>query len=148
MRRRAGLLLLLLAAACKPSAKPKEDPARCATCHTQESWHPSTFRHPWPLTGAHAKTRCSLCHQGKPPKFHGTPKQCFGCHRPDYERAPDHAAGKRSTKCEECHQTTAWSEGHPKPGEPRSPAPSAAPSPPKAPAPPRPDVTSQASPPW
>jgi len=82
----------------------------CGVCHSQDAWHPSVMSHPWPLTGAHAKALCSKCHQGEPPKFKGTSKDCVSCHRKDYDKAPNHVAKKFSTKCEQCHQTDEWAD--------------------------------------
>jgi hypothetical protein len=86
-------------------------PTTCGVCHSQDSWHPSVLEHPfWALTGAHAKESCFGCHTGDPPKFKGTSKVCVGCHRKDYNRAPNHVAQKFPTKCEGCHQTNEWSD--------------------------------------
>jgi Cytochrome c7 and related cytochrome c len=139
-------------------------PDTCAICHTQSSWHPSVNAHPWPLTGAHAKATCYECHSN-PPKFVGMPKQCIGCHRADYNKAPNHVAQKFPTKCEQCHQTTSWSNptGGPPPvptvpatapppasasapkGKPTGPQPPPKPKPAPTPTTP-PDVTTHASP--
>ncbi|HEY5925021.1 MAG TPA: cytochrome c3 family protein [Kofleriaceae bacterium] len=35
-----------------------------------------------------------------------TGEDCYTCHRPEYESAPDHAA--RSTACSNCHRNSAW----------------------------------------
>lgn len=83
-------------------------PTTCATCHTQQGWHATRLQHAWPLTGAHTRAKCFYCHKGRPPVFLGTPRQCYGCHRADYERAPRHVAEHFSTRCEKCHVTSAW----------------------------------------
>ena len=89
-----------------------EKPTTCATCHSQDGWHPTRLQHAWPLTGAHTKASCFYCHKGQPPLFLGTPRECYGCHRADYEKAPRHVAEHFPTTCERCHNTTAW-KSHP-----------------------------------
>jgi hypothetical protein len=83
-------------------------PTACAVCHSQQAWRPSIFDHPWPLTGAHTKTRCVSCHVGQPAVYAGTTRLCVGCHRDDYDRSdyPGHA--RFATTCGDCHSTTAW----------------------------------------
>ena len=44
-------------------------PTTCATCHTQESFHPMRLEHSFPLDGAHAKADCFACHSGAAPVF-------------------------------------------------------------------------------
>jgi hypothetical protein len=180
-----ALAVALAAAACRRDPQPDRDPQRCATCHleefqqakrpvhagvrpttcavchSQDAWRPSILDHPFfPLTEAHAKPTCFACHKGRPPKLHGTPKECIGCHRPEYERAPGHVAQKFPTKCERCHQTTVWGDHRPaeppKRPQPAKPPPTAtgqpAPQPPlppqetARPSPRPPDATAQPSP--
>ena len=87
-------------------------PTTCGVCHTTTRWGHSPIDHAfWPLTGAHEKVDCFRCHEGTPPVFRGTSKECVGCHRKDYERAPNHV-GRRPTTCEECHSTDAWKPAH------------------------------------
>jgi hypothetical protein len=83
-------------------------PSECGTCHGNEAWSPASFMHPWPLTGAHEASACVACHVGEPPVYAGTPTQCVGCHRDDYDRStfPGHA--DFPTSCENCHTTMAW----------------------------------------
>jgi hypothetical protein len=49
---------------------------------------------------------CATCHANN--VFRGTPRECVGCHRTDYDRtsAPNHAAAGFSTACEGCHRPT------------------------------------------
>lgn len=110
-------------------------PVSCGICHTQDSWRPSRLDHPWPLSGAHLMGTCFYCHKGDPPQFKGTPKECVGCHREDYESAPDHVELSFPTTCEQCHSTTAWKPrladapaAPTRPPPPPEPVPSAAPS--------------------
>jgi hypothetical protein len=67
---------------------------RCADCHVDQRWAPSTFDHDkrtqFPLTGGHANVACAMCHtlereiQGKPVLFYKpTPKNCADCHGAD-----------------------------------------------------------------
>ncbi len=83
-------------------------PTDCAQCHDDAAWRPSTFDHSWPLDGAHAATACSSCHVGSPPVYAGTPRDCVGCHRADYDSSPYPGHGSFPTTCDTCHTTTAW----------------------------------------
>jgi hypothetical protein len=77
----------------------------CSSCHTFEAWKPPTFtveRHaatPFPLTGKHATTSCTLCHTDS--KLNDAPSQCAQCH-------VDRHAGRLGTECARCHNTTAF----------------------------------------
>lgn len=81
----------------------------CATCHTAERWTTTRFDHAkatdqrYPLTGAHAKVDCGLCHGGQ--RYENTPTDCAACHRID-----DAHQGARGLDCAGCHSTTAWKE--------------------------------------
>ena len=122
-----------------------ERPTTCGVCHAQTSWHPSRLEHPfWELAGAHEKAKCFFCHEGTPPAFKGTPKACVACHRPEYEKAPEHVA-RFPTTCEECHTTAAWKPALPKPGAP-SPLPAATGSAPSEPPVPPPRATPTSAP--
>ena len=68
----------------------------------------------WPLTGAHATTRCESCHKATPEdrksghgaSYRGAPRECKGCHL-------DVHAGQFTSKepvraCDSCHSTTAF----------------------------------------
>lgn len=113
-------------------------PVRCEVCHGESHWHPIQKNHEWPLTGAHEKADCFLCHTGKHPEFEGTSRACIACHRKEYDeqnaRSPSHKTA--SEACEKCHSTNEWGEwpGHPKsdrkpPSAPTATAPSPAPKP-------------------
>jgi thioredoxin reductase/Pyruvate/2-oxoacid:ferredoxin oxidoreductase delta subunit len=83
-------------------------PTTCQTCHGPSGWEPATFDHAtsdFPLTGAHVSAACQACHASG---YTGTPKDCYSCHRTDYDGAddPDHAGFP--TTCQSCHQTSAW----------------------------------------
>jgi hypothetical protein len=69
----------------------KDRVTKCAECHMDQRWAPSTFDHDkrtqFPLTGGHANVGCPQCHtlqrevQGKPVLFYKpTPKNCADCH--------------------------------------------------------------------
>lgn len=109
-------------------------PATCATCHTQSGWHSTRLEHAWPLTGAHARAPCFYCHKGQPRVFLGTPRQCYGCHEPDYVRAPRHVAEHFSTRCQRCHTTQAWNARLPNQAATSEPSRVAAPRAPAEPA--------------
>lgn len=84
-------------------------PNTCGICHSQMTWAPSRIDHPWPLTGAHANDHCLWCHRGDPPKFVGTKKECWGCHKAEFQRSeyPDHETFQHT--CDDCHTTVSWS---------------------------------------
>jgi len=89
----------------------------CASCHSETSFTPSSFRHPWTLTGAHTRVQCTACHTGTTPDYAGASNQCVSCHRADYDRSPYPGHSGFSTDCTSCHTTTAWKPatggGHP-----------------------------------
>jgi len=93
-------------------------PTACESCHrpTDASWSSGTgFDHNsvFPLVGVHATQACAVCHQNN--VYKGTPRDCVGCHRDDYDRTrnPNHAAAGFPTACESCHRSTdaSWSSG-------------------------------------
>jgi len=82
----------------------------CASCHSLagtapgSGWQAATFDHDetdFPLTGAHADARCSLCHGDA--RYEATPKDCLSCHRLN-----DAHRGGFGTDCASCHETDAW----------------------------------------
>jgi hypothetical protein len=83
----------------------------CDSCHrpTDSSWRGAgTFNHNsvFQLVGNHATQACATCHVNN--VFKGTPRDCVGCHRDDYQRTttPNHAASGFSTTCDSCHRPT------------------------------------------
>ena len=68
--------------------------------------HTSVFT----LAGLHATQACTACHKNN--VYKGTPRDCVGCHRTDYDRTtnPNHAAAGFATTCDSCHKAsdTAW----------------------------------------
>jgi hypothetical protein len=86
-----------------------QKPTKCAVCHASYAWHPQRIDHPFfPLDGAHAKAACFDCHRGNPLQFGGTPKECVGCHRADYDKSrfPGHSSFPLT--CEKCHSVSVW----------------------------------------
>ncbi|MBL8221876.1 MAG: hypothetical protein JNL62_21750, partial [Bryobacterales bacterium] len=88
-------------------------PRDCAFCHATQTWQGAKFDHntttKFPLTGAHAGIgNCASCHAAG--RFTGTPMNCSGCHMPDFEKStnPNHARGRFSNTCEDCHATVQW----------------------------------------
>ncbi|MCE1199399.1 MAG: cytochrome c3 family protein [Marinilabiliales bacterium] len=90
----------------------------CERCHTPKTWfiqeitqlHQQTR---FPLTGAHKALACSDCHTSALNfKFEPLGIQCIDCHLKDFQNTtnPDHANGRFSTDCLECHDrnTTNW----------------------------------------
>ncbi len=85
-------------------------PTTCELCHlpSHTSWEQASFNHAsiYPLVGVHAAQACSSCHKNN--IYAGTPRDCYGCHRTDYEstRDPNHVAAGFPTSCETCHRPT------------------------------------------
>lgn len=91
----------------------KDDPhkkalgEKCATCHKDSGWHDIEFDHDkatkYPLTGAHIRVDCGLCHAGQ--RYKDTPTTCVACHRIN-----DVHRGARGDDCKKCHTTKEWKE--------------------------------------
>ena len=83
-------------------------PTACESCHRNggPGWTGASFNHnqAWSLQGTHASTACASCHKNN--VYRGTPRECAGCHQPDYQRTtnPNHAAASFPTACESCHR--------------------------------------------
>jgi hypothetical protein len=83
---------------------------QCDSCHkpTDPSWQGPNFNHSsiFALVGVHATQACSACHING--VYHGTPRDCYTCHRTNYDRTttPAHAAAGFSTACDSCHKAT------------------------------------------
>jgi hypothetical protein len=84
----------------------------CESCHETNQWDGAIFDHDavFPLTGAHRNTPCDACHQNG--QFQGTPRDCYSCHRSDYDDTndPNHQAAGFPTSCEGCHGTNRWDD--------------------------------------
>ncbi|MBK9964589.1 MAG: hypothetical protein IPP07_06680 [Holophagales bacterium] len=89
-------------------------PTTCETCHkiSDTSWDQVRFDHKatFPLAGKHATAACASCHENG--VYHGTVRDCAGCHLPLYQRAtnPSHIQAGFPTTCETCHKSSdpAW----------------------------------------
>lgn len=85
-------------------------PTQCEQCHlpSQTSWNQASVNHGtfFPLQGVHATIACAACHKNS--VYAGTPHDCYGCHRADYERVqnPNHGAAGFPTSCDTCHRPT------------------------------------------
>ena len=94
----------------EPDHKSAGFPMTCEACHSpsDSTFTQGRFDHNarFPLVGAHRAATCASCH--RPGVYVGTPRECVGCHRADYERttAPNHAAAGFSTACDTCHRPT------------------------------------------
>jgi len=92
-------------------------PTSCQLCHlpSHSSFDEARFNHAsiYPLQGVHATQSCAACHKND--VYQGTPRECYGCHRADYERTqdPNHAAAGFPTTCELCHKSSdaSWEQG-------------------------------------
>ena len=83
----------------------------CLTCHSQETWSPSTIDHNntmFPLTGAHMTVACISCHESG---YAGTPTNCYACHDQDFAAVqdPSHVTNNFDHDCSVCHNTSVWS---------------------------------------
>ena len=95
-------------------------PNQCELCHkpTQPTWTgggTGAFNHSlYPLTGQHTTVSCASCHKNN--VYLGTPRDCVGCHKPNYDRttAPNHAQAGIPTTCENCHRPSdaTWKNGN------------------------------------
>lgn len=79
---------------------------KCETCHQVSKWDKVAFDHAkstkFPLKGAHAAVKCTVCHKGDlyKDKLSTT---CVACHK-----ANDPHKGQLGTRCESCHNETKW----------------------------------------
>ena len=93
-------------------------PTTCELCHlpSHTSWDQASFDHNsiFPRQGVHATLQCAACHKNG--VYAGTPRECYGCHRTDYEqtRDPNHVAAGYPTTCELCHQASdsSWDQAN------------------------------------
>ncbi|MBI5181734.1 MAG: hypothetical protein HZA06_02350, partial [Nitrospirae bacterium] len=61
----------------------------------------------WSLTGSHSTLVCTKCHANYQ---QAAGKECYSCHKAKYDSttSPKHSAARIGTKCENCHNTSAW----------------------------------------
>ncbi len=102
--------------ATEPQHRAAGFPLVCQLCHrpSDPSWRGARFDHSsFALAGAHTAQSCGACHGTG--VYAGTPRDCVGCHRDDYDRAtePAHAQAGFGTACDTCHRFTdgQWSDG-------------------------------------
>lgn len=103
-------------------------PLDCTMCHADTGFKPSPWRHvpelppglvrdPEPgLNGRHAIAPCAGCHTGNPPKYKGTPTDCYQCHKDDADsrapaKNPNHTTFPHT--CLNCHLMSGWAQGPP-----------------------------------
>ena len=86
----------------------------CTTCHGTDTWLNATFDHSsvgFPLSGGHAvpPRLCADCHINN--NYNLTSTACVSCHLKDYQGTtnPNHVAANFSQTCNQCHNTTSWS---------------------------------------
>ena len=79
--------------------------SKCEQCHGDKSWKTTQFDHSrsrFALTGRHITTPCKDCHETL--RYKDAPKDCFSCHK-----NRDIHKEKFGMRCENCHNTRAWS---------------------------------------
>ncbi len=86
----------------------------CDQCHNTVSWMNVTFNHNstgFPLTGGHTvpPRLCTDCHVNN--NYNITATACVSCHLKDYQGTsnPNHVTANFPQGCDQCHNTTAWS---------------------------------------
>ncbi|WP_121427314.1 cytochrome C [Azoarcus sp. DN11] len=82
---------------------------RCESCHTEQDWKATIFRHDrdanYALLGRHRTIECTACHRA-PLYAEKLPTQCFSCHRQD-----DSHKGVLGAMCATCHNPEGWKSG-------------------------------------
>ena len=79
--------------------------SKCEQCHSDKSWKNTQFDHAqsrFQLKGRHITTPCKECHETS--RYKDAPKDCFSCHK-----NKDKHKEKFGMRCENCHNTRAWS---------------------------------------
>jgi Class III cytochrome C family len=83
---------------------------RCESCHNTRAWATWDFNHDkrttYRLDGAHTKVACESCHKQDAPKGKDAApvgSSCITCHRND-----DSHDGQFGARCELCHVTGSW----------------------------------------
>ena len=86
----------------------------CNTCHGTDTWLNATFDHSsvgFPLSGGHAvpPRLCTDCHINN--NYNLSSTACVSCHLKDYQGTtnPNHVSANFPQTCEQCHNTTSWS---------------------------------------
>jgi hypothetical protein len=79
--------------------------SKCEQCHGDKSWKTTQFDHSrsrFALTGRHITTPCKDCHETY--RYKDARKDCASCHK-----NKDKHKEKFGMRCENCHNTRAWS---------------------------------------
>lgn len=86
----------------------------CNTCHGTDTWLNATFDHSsvgFPLSGGHAVPPrvCADCHINN--NYNLSSTACVSCHLKDYQGTtnPNHVTANFPQTCQQCHNTTSWS---------------------------------------
>jgi hypothetical protein len=86
----------------------------CQNCHGTDNWLSANFDHAsvgFPLSGGHAvpPRLCADCHINN--NYNLSSTACVTCHLKDYQGTtnPNHVAAAFAQTCEQCHNTTSWS---------------------------------------
>jgi len=86
----------------------------CNNCHGTDTWVSANFDHAsvgFPLSGGHAvpPRLCADCHINN--NYNLTSTACVTCHLKDYQGTtnPNHVAAAFAQTCQQCHNTTSWS---------------------------------------
>ena len=89
----------------------------CADCHTPFAWKqlkPNSWDHGrqggFPLAGIHRTMDCDNCHPDGLFDRQAV-RDCYSCHREQYQQAAGHAAANYSTDCRQCHFSQATWRG-------------------------------------
>ncbi len=90
----------------KDDAHKGRNGARCAGCHSENSWTKAHFDHntqtKFPLRGAHVRVTCDGCHIEAVTKILPG-RACIDCHRED-----DPHKGGQGELCATCHNEISW----------------------------------------
>jgi hypothetical protein len=82
---------------------PHEPMGACDTCHSLDTWLPTDFDHPVPLTGGHADLECGTCHEtggaGETTTLGRAPERCVACHGDEHGGLQE---------CRQCHTPAGW----------------------------------------
>ncbi|MEM1260901.1 MAG: cytochrome c3 family protein [Pseudomonadota bacterium] len=80
--------------------------SNCGSCHSVNTWSGISFNHfaetGFALTAGHGGLACEACHSQ--PDYKDAESDCVSCHAAD-----DHHQGRNGAVCNDCHNTTAWS---------------------------------------
>jgi hypothetical protein len=90
-------------------------PQACDQCHDTSNWMNATFNHAstgFALTGMHTvpPRACTDCHVNN--NYNLNTATCVSCHLKDYQGTtnPNHVTAKFPQTCDQCHDTTSWTD--------------------------------------